>query len=174
MIQERMKMKELTPNQIVEELDKYIIGQDKAKKSVGIALRNRWRRQQVEGELKDEIMPNNIIMIGPTGVGKTEIARRLANLASAPFVKVEASKFTEVGYVGRDVESMVRDLIDLAVNMIKREKSIEVSQKASELAEEKILNLLLPVTSRRKNAGKESLPAPSKELEEKRKQTREK
>jgi ATP-dependent HslUV protease ATP-binding subunit HslU len=169
-----MKMKELTPNQIVEELDKYIIGQDKAKKSVGIALRNRWRRQQVEGELKDEIMPNNIIMIGPTGVGKTEIARRLANLASAPFVKVEASKFTEVGYVGRDVESMVRDLIDLAVNMVKREKSIEVSQRASKLAEEKILNLLLPVTSRRKNTGKESLPAPSKELEEKREKTREK
>lgn len=167
-------MKELTPNQIVEELDKYIIGQDKAKKSVGIALRNRWRRQQVEGELKDEIMPNNIIMIGPTGVGKTEIARRLANLASAPFVKVEASKFTEVGYVGRDVESMVRDLIDLAVNMVKREKSLEVSQKASELAEEKILNLLLPVASRRKNTGKESLPAPSKELEEKGKKTREK
>jgi ATP-dependent HslUV protease ATP-binding subunit HslU len=169
-----MKMKELTPNQIVEELDKYIIGQDKAKKSVGIALRNRWRRQQVEGELKDEIMPNNIIMIGPTGVGKTEIARRLANLASAPFVKVEASKFTEVGYVGRDVESMVRDLIDLAVNMVKREKSIEVNQRASELAEEKILNLLLPVTSRRKNTSKESLPAPSKELEEKREKTREK
>lgn len=167
-------MKELTPNQIVEELDKYIIGQDKAKKSVGIALRNRWRRQQVEGELKDEIMPNNIIMIGPTGVGKTEIARRLANLASAPFVKVEASKFTEVGYVGRDVESMVRDLIDLAVNMVKREKSIEVNQRASELAEEKILNLLLPVRSRRKNTGKESLPAPSKELEEKREKTREK
>ncbi len=167
-------MKELTPNQIVEELDKYIIGQDKAKKSVGIALRNRWRRQQVEGELKDEIMPNNIIMIGPTGVGKTEIARRLANLASAPFVKVEASKFTEVGYVGRDVESMVRDLINLAVNMVKREKSIEVNQRASELAEEKILNLLLPVTSRRKNTSKESLPAPSKELEEKREKTREK
>lgn len=167
-------MKEFTPNQIVEELDKYIIGQDKAKKSVGIALRNRWRRQQVEGELKDEIMPNNIIMIGPTGVGKTEIARRLANLASAPFVKVEASKFTEVGYVGRDVESMVRDLVDLAVNMVKREKSLEVGQKASELAEEKILNLLLPVSSKRKTASKEILPAPSKELEEKGKKTREK
>jgi ATP-dependent HslUV protease ATP-binding subunit HslU len=169
-----MKMKELTPNQIVEELDKYIIGQDKAKKSVGIALRNRWRRQQVEGELKDEIMPNNIIMIGPTGVGKTEIARRLANLASAPFVKVEASKFTEVGYVGRDVESMVRDLADLAVNMIKREKSSEVGQKASELAEEKILNVLLPVASRKKNAGKELPLMQTKELEEKRKKTREK
>jgi ATP-dependent HslUV protease ATP-binding subunit HslU len=169
-----MKMKELTPNQIVEELDKYIIGQDKAKKSVGIALRNRWRRQQVEGELKDEIMPNNIIMIGPTGVGKTEIARRLANLASAPFVKVEASKFTEVGYVGRDVESMVRDLVDLSVNMVKREKSIEVNQKASELAEEKILNLLLPVSPKRRNASKETLPVLSKELEEKRKKTREK
>jgi len=167
-------MKELTPNQIVEELDKYIIGQDKAKKSVGIALRNRWRRQQVEGELKDEIMPNNIIMIGPTGVGKTEIARRLANLASAPFVKVEASKFTEVGYVGRDVESMVRDLVDLAVNMVKREKSFEVSQKASELAEEKILNLLLPLPLKIKNAGKEQALLPTKELEEKRKKTREK
>lgn len=167
-------MKELTPNQIVEELDKYIIGQDKAKKSVGIALRNRWRRQQVEGELKDEIMPNNIIMIGPTGVGKTEIARRLANLASAPFVKVEASKFTEVGYVGRDVESMVRDLVDLAVNMVKREKSIEVSQKAAVLAEEKVLNLLLPISPKRRNASKEILPVLSKELEEKRKKTREK
>ena len=100
-------MKEFTPQQIVAELDKYIIGQDKAKKSVAIALRNRWRRQQVKGDLKDEIMPNNIIMIGPTGVGKTEIARRLANLANAPFIKVEASKYTEVGYVGRDVESMV-------------------------------------------------------------------
>jgi ATP-dependent HslUV protease ATP-binding subunit HslU len=173
-VQENTKMKEFTPNQIVEELDKYIIGQDKAKKSVGIALRNRWRRQQVEGELKDEIMPNNIIMIGPTGVGKTEIARRLANLASAPFVKVEASKFTEVGYVGRDVESMVRDLVDLSVNMVKREKSIEVNQKASELAEEKILNLLLPVSPKRRNASKETLPVLSKELEEKRKKTREK
>ena len=107
---------ELTPRQIVKELDKYIIGQDKAKKSVAIALRNRWRRQQVEDELREEIMPNNIILIGPTGVGKTEIARRLARLANAPFLKVEASKFTEVGYVGRDVESIARDIVDLAVS----------------------------------------------------------
>lgn len=139
-----LKMEELTPKQIVEELDKYIIGQNKAKKSVAIALRNRWRRQQVKEDLKDEIMPNNIIMIGPTGVGKTEIARRLANLANAPFLKVEASKYTEVGYVGRDVESMVRDLVDLGVNMVKREKSIQVAQKAEKLAEERILDLLLP------------------------------
>jgi len=111
-------MKELTPGNIVEELDKYIIGQTDAKRAVAIALRNRWRRQQVEGVLKDEILPNNIILIGPTGVGKTEISRRLAKLAAAPFIKVEASKFTEVGYVGRDVESMIRDLTDFAVNMV--------------------------------------------------------
>jgi ATP-dependent HslUV protease ATP-binding subunit HslU len=167
-------MKELTPKEIVEELDKYIIGQDNAKKSVAIALRNRWRRQQVEGELKEEIMPNNIIMIGPTGVGKTEIARRLANLANAPFIKVEASKFTEVGYVGRDVESMVRDLVDLAVNMVKKEKSFEVSQRAAELAEEKILNLLLPLPSRKKSITREQEPVQVEELEEKRKKTIEK
>ena len=116
-------MKEFTPKQIVKELDKYIIGQDKAKKSVAIALRNRWRRQQVEDELREEIMPNNIILIGPTGVGKTEIARRLARLAGAPFIKVEASKFTEVGYVGRDVESIIRDLVDLGVSMVRSEKT---------------------------------------------------
>jgi ATP-dependent HslUV protease ATP-binding subunit HslU len=167
-------MKEFTPKEIVEELDKYIIGQDNAKKSVAIALRNRWRRQQVKGELKDEIMPNNIIMIGPTGVGKTEIARRLASLASAPFIKVEASKFTEVGYVGRDVESMVRDLMDLGVNMVKKEKSFEVSQKAAELAEEKILNLLLPLPFKKKTTAREEPLASIKDLEEKRKKTREK
>ncbi len=111
-------MKELTPKQIVRELNKYIIGQSKAKKAVAIAMRNRWRRQQVNGYMRDEIMPNNIIMIGSTGVGKTEISRRLAALTSAPFVKVEASKFTEVGYVGRDVESMIRDLMDTAYNMV--------------------------------------------------------
>lgn len=135
--------KELTPKEIVRELDRYIIGQDQAKKSVAIALRNRWRRQHVKGDLKEEIMPNNIIMIGPTGVGKTEIARRLANLANAPFIKVEASKYTEVGYVGRDVESMVRELTDLSVNMVKREKAEAVKEKAINLTEEKILDFLL-------------------------------
>ena len=134
----------LTPSQTVAELDKYIIGQDEAKRAVAIALRNRWRRQQVEDDLRDEIMPNNIILIGPTGVGKTEIARRLAKLSNAPFIKVEASKFTEVGYVGRDVESMIRDLTDIAVNMVSTEKKEEVQEKADELAEERILDLLIP------------------------------
>ncbi len=137
-------MKTLTPTQIVTELDKYIIGQNEAKRAVAIALRNRWRRRQVKDELKDEILPNNIILIGPTGVGKTEIARRLAKLAEAPFIKVEASKFTEVGYVGRDVESMIRDLADYAVNMVKSEMTEEVQARAEELADEKILDLLIP------------------------------
>lgn len=144
--------KQLTPQQIVRELDKYIIGQHEAKKSVAIALRNRYRRQQVQGPLKDEIMPNNIIMIGHTGVGKTEIARRLAKLAGAPFIKVEASKFTEVGYVGRDVESMIRDLTDLAVNMVRQEKSAEVRDKARQLAEERILDILLPPVKKQLSA----------------------
>lgn len=139
---------ELTPKQIVQELDKYIIGQDKAKKSVAIALRNRWRRQQVQDELREEIMPNNIILIGPTGVGKTEIARRLARLANAPFVKVEASKFTEVGYVGRDVESIIRDLVDLSVSMVRSQKTAEVEEKAEDLAEERLLDILLPPISK--------------------------
>lgn len=134
----------LTPREIVSELDKYIVGQDAAKRSVAIALRNRWRRQQVPPELRDEIAPKNIIMIGPTGVGKTEIARRLARLANSPFIKVEATKFTEVGYVGRDVESMVRDLVELAVNMAKTGEQENVKGKARELAEEKLLDLLLP------------------------------
>lgn len=138
------KIEQLTPTQIVKELDKYIIGQDNAKKSVAIALRNRWRRQKVTGALKDEIMPNNIILIGPTGVGKTEIARRISKLANAPFVKVEASKFTEVGYVGRDVESMIRELTDLSVNMVKQEKAEAVRQKAEENAIERILDILIP------------------------------
>ncbi|MCS7053064.1 MAG: ATP-dependent protease ATPase subunit HslU [Ignavibacterium sp.] len=138
------KIAALTPSEIVKELDKYIIGQSDAKRAVAIALRNRWRRQQVKDDMREEIMPNNIILIGPTGVGKTEIARRLSKLAQAPFIKVEASKFTEVGYVGRDVESMVRDLVDVAVNMVKSEKTIEVQQKATELAEEKILDILIP------------------------------
>lgn len=135
---------QLTPSQIVKELNKYIIGQDNAKKSVAIALRNRWRRQQVSENMKDEIMPNNIIMIGPTGVGKTEIARRISKLANAPFLKVEASKFTEVGYVGRDVESMIRELTDLSVSMVKKEKSLEVISKAEENAEERILDIIIP------------------------------
>ena len=137
-------MKELTPKQIVRELDKYIIGQAKAKKAVAIAMRNRWRRQQVSGYMRDEIMPNNIIMIGSTGIGKTEISRRLAALTSAPFVKVEASKFTEVGYVGRDVESMIRDLMDTSFNMVQREKEEEVIGLAESLANERIIDILFP------------------------------
>ncbi len=144
MNKKEQNMSALTPSEIVKELDKYIIGQGDAKRAVAIALRNRWRRQQVKDNLREEIMPNNIILIGPTGVGKTEIARRLSKLAQAPFVKVEASKFTEVGYVGRDVESMVRDLVDVAVNLVKSEKTIEVQQKATELAEERILDILIP------------------------------
>ncbi len=136
--------KEFTPKQIVAELDKYIVGQDQAKKAVAIALRNRWRRQQVRDDLKEEILPNNIIMIGPTGVGKTEIARRLASLAQAPFIKVEASKFTEVGYVGRDVESMIRDLTDLAVNMVKKEMGEVQRAKAEKAVEKRLLDILLP------------------------------
>ena len=143
----KMKSKivgQLTPSEIVTELDKYIIGQDNAKKSVAIALRNRWRRQQISEQIREEILPNNIIMIGPTGVGKTEIARRLSKLSNAPFIKVEASKFTEVGYVGRDVESMIRELSDLSVNMIKHEKTKEVEVKAQENADDRILDILIP------------------------------
>ncbi len=163
---------ELTPKQIVQELDKYIIGQDKAKKSVAIALRNRWRRQQVEEELREEIMPNNIILIGPTGVGKTEIARRLARLANAPFVKVEASKFTEVGYVGRDVESIIRDLVDLAVSMVRSQKTAMVEEKAEDLAEERLLDILLPPIS--KGDDKENQHNETDELKAKWNRTREK
>jgi ATP-dependent HslUV protease ATP-binding subunit HslU len=134
----------LTPVQIVAELDRYIVGQRKAKRAVAIALRNRWRRQSLPPELRDEVAPKNIIMIGPTGVGKTEVARRLAKLAQAPFIKVEASKYTEVGYVGRDVESMIRDLTELAVNMVKAELTARVQEKAEQLAEERVLELLLP------------------------------
>ncbi|MBI3625318.1 MAG: ATP-dependent protease ATPase subunit HslU [Candidatus Rokubacteria bacterium] len=151
-------MAPLTPAQIVAELDRYIIGQERAKRAVAIALRNRWRRQNVPPELRDEVAPKNIIMIGPTGVGKTEIARRLAKLAQAPFLKVEASKYTEVGYVGRDVESMIRDLTELAVNMIKAEMMRAVQERADALAEERLLELLLP---RRK-----SEPFQSQTLEE--------
>jgi ATP-dependent HslUV protease ATP-binding subunit HslU len=160
----------LRPKEIVAELDKYIIGQDKAKRMVAIALRNRWRRQAVADDIRQEIMPNNIILIGPTGVGKTEIARRLANLANAPFIKVEASKFTEVGYVGRDVESMVRDLVELSVQMVKREKTFTVQPKAEELAEERILDMLLPRS--RGHHGNEAIE--SDEAEEKYGRTRDK
>src|SRR5215216_4825504 len=134
----------LTPREIVAELDKHVIGQGKAKRAVAIALRNRIRRQRLPAEIADEVTPKNILMIGPTGVGKTEIARRLARLAQSPFIKGEASKFTEVGYVGRDVESMVRDLVQLAVDMVRSEKAEEVKEKARQAAEERLLDLLLP------------------------------
>ena len=138
-------MSHLTPKQIVEELDKYIIGQDKAKKAVAIALRNRYRRQRLEQEMQDEITPKNIIMVGPTGVGKTEIARRLAKLMSAPFVKVEATKFTEVGYVGRDVESMIRDLVEASIRMVKASRRESVLEKAQQMAEERLADILAPL-----------------------------
>ena len=137
-------MASLTPKQIVEELDKFIVGQNNAKRAVAIALRNRWRRQQLPDSLRDEVGPKNILMIGPTGVGKTEIARRLAKLSKSPFIKVEASKYTEVGYVGRDVESMVRDLVELSKGMVKEEMEGEVREKAREQAIERLLDLLLP------------------------------
>ena len=145
----KQQARELTPREIVLELDRYIIGQQAAKKSVAIAIRNRWRRLQTPEHLREEIMPNNIILIGPTGVGKTEIARRLARLVNAPFMKIEATKFTEVGYVGRDVESIIRDLTEMAVNMVKSEKAAQVQDKALRLAEERILDLLVPPVKRR-------------------------
>lgn len=138
-------MRSLTPKEIVEELDRFVIGQDKAKRSVAIALRNRWRRQQADESIRNEISPNNIIMIGPTGVGKTEIARRLAALAQSPFIKVEATKFTEVGYVGRDVESIIRDLTYMAVDMVEKEHEELVKQRAEELADKKLIDILFPV-----------------------------
>src|SRR5512132_1274559 len=138
------KLADLTPRQIAAELDRYIVGQSDAKKAVAIALRNRWRRQQAPESIREEISPNNIILIGPTGVGKTEIARRLAKLAGAPFIKVEASKFTEVGYVGRDVEGMIRDLVDSAIEMVRQERESEVEDLANEKVDERLLDLLLP------------------------------
>ncbi|SEG09258.1 ATP-dependent HslUV protease ATP-binding subunit HslU [Caloramator fervidus] len=144
-------MNNLTPKEIVKELDKYIVGQDEAKKKVAIALRNRYRRKALIGEIKDDIMPKNILMIGPTGVGKTEIARRLAKLVKAPFVKVEATKFTEVGYVGRDVDSIIRDLMEDAIRLVKEEKMNEVREKAAEMAKERVLNILAPIPSKKNN-----------------------
>src|SRR5688572_20020241 len=138
------RLADLTPKRIVAELDRYIIGQGDAKKSVAIALRNRWRRQRAPESIREEISPNNIILIGPTGVGKTEIARRLAKLAGAPFIKVEASKFTEVGYVGRDVESMVRDLVESAIDLVRGERETEVEDLDNDRTDERILDLLLP------------------------------
>src|SRR4051795_677851 len=135
---------ELTPREIVAELDKHVIGQAAAKRSVAIALRNRVRRQKLTPEMAEEVLPKNILMIGPTGVGKTEIARRLARLAGCPFVKVEASKYTEVGYVGRDVESMIRDLVETSIDMVREEKLDEVAERAEQAAEERLLDLLLP------------------------------
>ena len=142
-------MSVLTPREIVSELDKYIIGQKQAKKMVAIALRNRWRRRRLDDELREEVVPKNIIMMGPTGVGKTEIARRLARLAGAPFYKVEATKFTEVGYVGRDVESMVRDLMEIGINLVRAEEQERVKNKAEVEAEERLLDVLLPSSPRR-------------------------
>ncbi len=136
-------MKELTPREVVKELDRFIIGQDEAKRAVAIALRNRYRRSRVSDEMRDEIFPKNILMIGPTGVGKTEIARRLAKLVQAPFVKVEATKFTEVGYVGRDVESIIRDLVENAIRMVKNEHEERVRVRAEVLAEDRIVNIIV-------------------------------
>ena len=161
----------LTPKQIVQELDRYIIGQNEAKRSVAIALRSRWRRQQVPPPLREEIAPKNIIMIGPTGVGKTEIARRLAHLAQSPFLKVEASKFTEVGYVGRDVESMIRDLVQLAFNMVAKEEEEGVAAKAAAAAEERLLDLLLPLPERKLASEDEVVALTYDEVEEERRRS---
>ncbi len=158
--EEQLALDDLTPREIVSELDKYVVGQHAAKRAVAIALRNRMRRQKLTPELAEEIIPKNIIMIGPTGVGKTEIARRLAKLANSPFLKVEASKFTEVGYVGRDVESMIRDLVEISIDMVREEKLEDVADKAELNAEERLLDLLLAqrrglhYASRRRRAGR--------------------
>src|SRR3989441_6889714 len=143
-VDEEPALDELTPREIVRELDKHVIGQSEAKRAVAIALRNRIRRQKLEPEMAEEVMPKNILMIGPTGVGKTELARRLAKLANSPFMKVEASKFTEVGYVGRDVESMIRDLVDISIDMVREERLDEVAERAEVNAEERLLDLLMP------------------------------
>ena len=158
------RLADLTPRQIVAELDRYIVGQADAKKAVAIALRNRWRRQQAPEAIRDEISPNNIILIGPTGVGKTEIARRLAKLTGAPFIKVEASKFTEVGYVGRDVEGMIRDLVDSAVEMVRQERETEVEDLANERVDDRLLDLLLPPPASPAGAKDATTPAPEPSL----------
>jgi ATP-dependent protease HslVU (ClpYQ), ATPase subunit len=164
------KEQSLIPSEIVKFLDRYIVGQHNAKRSVAIALRNRWRRMQVSEDLREEIMPKNIIMIGPTGVGKTEIARRISKLVSAPFIKVEASKFTEVGYVGRDVESMIRDLTEISINIIRKEKMVEVKENASQNAENRILDVLIPPTPPQKGAPTEDKIRDDSQIREKFKQ----
>src|SRR2546427_7064333 len=143
---ERLKVADLTPRQVVQELDRYIVGQDAAKKAVAVAIRNRWRRQNLPDEMRKDITPKNIIMIGPTGVGKTEIARRLAQLVGAPFLKIEATKYTEVGYHGRDVESRVRDLTEIAIGMVPQEQRVQVETKAKERVNERLLDLLVPTS----------------------------
>ncbi|MGQ9918867.1 MAG: AAA family ATPase, partial [Bryobacteraceae bacterium] len=153
---------ELTPRQIVAELDKYVIGQAEAKRAIAIALRNRIRRQKLEADIAEDVMPKNILMIGPTGVGKTELARRLAKLSNSPFLKVEASKFTEVGYIGRDVDSMIRDLVEVAIDMVREQKLDEVADRAEELAEERLLDTLMPAS-----------PEPSESAERTREKLRE-
>jgi ATP-dependent HslUV protease ATP-binding subunit HslU len=153
-------MSQMTPREIVQELDKHIVGQDEAKRAVAIALRNRWRRMQVDEPLRSEITPKNILMIGPTGVGKTEISRRLAKLAKAPFIKVEATKFTEVGYVGREVDSIIRDLMDVAVKLTREEEMAKVSHRAEDAAEERILDALLPPSPRGVGFTADSEPEP--------------
>jgi len=169
-------VKELTPKKIVEELDKYIVGQKDAKRAVAIAIRNRWRRLQLSDELREEVMPKNIIMIGPTGVGKTEIARRIANLVKAPFLKVEASKYTEVGYHGRDVESMIRDIVEIAVNMVRTEQMEKVGEKAEINTEERLLDLLLPLPEKKEEIkdGKEEGAEEETAVIERQETTREK
>src|SRR6266702_2146130 len=155
---EQLALDELTPREIVAELDKHVVGQKDAKRAVAIALRNRMRRQKLPPDIAEEIMPKNIIMIGPTGVGKTEIARRLARLANSPFLKIEASRFTEVGYVGRDVESMVRDLVEIAIDMVREEKLDEIAEKAEQNAEDRLLDLLLPPQPAPPRGGNDSSP----------------
>src|SRR6202035_2678695 len=158
--EEQIALDELTPREIVVELDKHVVGQKDAKRAVAIALRNRMRRQKLPEDMAEEVIPKNIIMIGPTGVGKTELARRLAKLANSPFMKVEASKFTEVGYVGRDVESMIRDLVEIAIEMVREEKLDEVAERAEAAAENRLLDLLMPPAP--ENAGGNNTPSREK------------